>query len=604
MGVKGLSKYMNEHFSRWGSVNLNDLKRLVIDGDSICTQLYAQIHAEWLLGGEYCKFHTASSEFFSEILFSGVKPLVILSGIKEEGKYRESAQVRGAKFNDTVRRAQGRMGHARVHEVWTTPLMATKVFTDVLRSLNIELRVADGEARREAAAFANHHKCPLLGANSDFFLFDLEGGYIPLEKLSTVIANGLVYHRSELQTQFGFKDPQLPLMLPALHGNDYIDRTTEEPCDFGSTLQELSTCKNCQEYLATREPGEDLRRNFESATSYYCNLQLPPDDDCPGGLEIFIGVPEWVVSKFRLACFEPQLLNVSLNGRYVLLPMVEDIKRDSTWLASRGIRQFLYGFIGISPHGGKVTETIRAKSSPEVIDAVVSPRNFEPLVDFRNFEKMDRESLASVVLDVLICHRLSQDDMQREFNTLEDKWKLPVAAACYWYQTCGSPSVQRHLVKALVMSFITCSREESPANEVPCLETVTVNTKPDVLMAVHAFAQWQCVYHDAMALNYVAREPFPTTSPASLYSGGVAMHYASFARRNLSVDGAIAAEGKKDEGKLYRKLLYLVTGCDGGGKVGGHARHQPRPKAPLPTAAMGPPALAETNRYALLPDYT
>lgn len=596
--MERLSKFINESFTRWHSVNLNDLERLVIDGDSVCAQLYQQHHGPGrLLGGEYLDFHSTVKEFFAEILFTGVQLLVMFgSGIEGDVLRVHTVYYRNTHFYETVRCAQGRIGWQAINKVRTTPLMATIVFIDVLRSLGTEFRVVtDGDARKEVAAFANHFKCPVLAAHSDFFMFELDCGYMPMDRLSTVIANGLVYQLCEFQSQFGLKGYKLRLVIPALYGNDCI-KGVEAGYDFESALQVVSDCESCEEYLANKD-DKAVRKNFEAAIKFYCDLPVPADYNPRSCVTsgLITDLPEWVFDKFRIGCFESQLLRVRFSCKYALRTLVDDIKRDSAWLTSRHIRQFLYGLMGVSGDV-KVKEIIRAKSSPEVTDAHVSPSNFNPPVMVRDLTDKNKETLADMVLSVLNCYKLSQGDIVRELNTLDDKWKLPIAATFYWYRACDNPQAQRHLVKSLLVSFLKCSGELKA--RIPPLEPVTRETKADHLTSLHALAQWQCVYYDAMSLNYLAREPFPATSPACLYSGEVAMYCASLARKNQNVDDAIVHGS--EEWKLYNKFLYLITGYDNAGRRGDHAKHQPKQKVAPLSRDSEVPSLLETNRYSSL----
>lgn len=588
-----LTRFMNESFTKWLSVNLNDLERLVIDGDSLCACLYKKHHG-WARGGDYLGFHSTVREFFSEILFTEVQILVIFSGIEKEHlggvgtRHIDNTQV-----NETLRRAQGQIGWRTFDEIRIVPLMVTKVFVDVVRSLGIQVRVADGEGTKEVAAFANYYKCPVVADDPNFFLFELDYGYVPIEKLSTLIANGLLYQFREFQSQFRLKDPKSRLIIPALYGTDFKGDT-----DLQNTLQLISSHETCDAYL-DKKADVDVRKNFEAAVKFYYDLPLPLDRDpqSPVLSGIFEGLPEWVNRRYRLGCFEPQLLNARVNNTCVLCTVIEDIRRESAWLASRSVRQFLYGFMGV-PAVAQVRELIRAKSSPEVTEVHVSPSFFDPPRTLEDFADMDKKTRANIVLTVLKCCVISPDDIKQVFNTLSAEWKLPIAATLYWYHACDNPSAQRHLVKSLLLSFLVCSGEMK-LKKTPSLEQLTRDTKQDYLSALHAFAQWQCVYRDAMALNCLVREPFPTTSPAFLFSGRLAMYYASFAHKNQNVDDVVMAHGPaSDLWMLYNQFLYLVTGCDGKGRRGQHAKHQPKAKDMHVAKVAALPV--ESNRYALL----
>ena len=176
-----------------------------------------------------------------------------------------------------------------------------------------------------------------------------------------------------------------------------------------------------------------------------------------------------------------------------------------------------------------------------------------------------------IVLTVLNCHKISAGDIQRIFKPLEDK---PIAATFHWYLHENTPHDQReNLLKCLLLSFLTCSGVIS--NDMPSLPPVNVRTKSRHWTALHSFSQWQCVYFDAMALNYLARESFPTTSPASLYSGKVAMHYATNVSHVRDWIACSITKGSRGWG-LFNDFLYLITGNDENGRsrswtVVGHA---------------------------------
>ena len=599
-----LSRFVEDNFTQGCPVNLNDLTRLVVDGESICSHLYSLLlqhkPGPWHLGGEYLAFHSVVKEFFTELLFTGLKVSVVLASpdlLDDEWQSLESAYTRGTRANKSLMHAQGRLGRQDAQKIGFMPVTVTYIFVDVLRRLDIELRVAEGVISRTVAAIANHYKCPVLAASPDYFMFALNAGYMPVEKLSTVIASGVLYRVSDLEKQFALKDPKLRLVLPALFGNAFISRLRAEE-DFEQILKEVSKYDTPEAYLADR--GEDVRKNFDTATKFYCDLPSQSDHTLDGG-ELFTTLlsdfPDWVAHKFKEGQLDLRLLGVYRKRCYSLGLVVEHIWKDSAWLTSRPLRQIAYGLMGVGEKES-VTEFIRARSSPEVIETLVTPSNLDPPLHVREFVDKGKRALADILLQVLMCRKVSQTDIRGDFDILEDQWKLPVAATFYWYQVCDSPSAQRHLVKSLLLSFLVCSGELDANISTPP-EQVTRDTKSDHMSALHVFAQWQCVYHDAMTLNHLTREPFFSTSPAYLFSGRVAMHCASYARRNQNLDGVVPRGTKGWE--LYNRFLYLVTGCDAEGRRGRHAKHQPKPKGP-PLVKEQAPSLPKTNRYALLSD--
>lgn len=224
------------------------------------------------------------------------------------------------------------------------------------------------------------------------------------------------------------------------------------------------------------------------------------------------------------------------------------------------------------PSDKKVEEYFRKDKETRIINKMVKAKQLKPIdsvqteplavsVQTEPFLDNNQEKLPDVVLAVLKCHEISQEDIVDYFNKLPNQWKLPVAATFYWYQILKDPLKEKdkeRLTKSLLLSFLTCSGE-IPYGAYP-LKTVTMETRKSHLQDLHAFSKWQCVYSDAMALNYVAREPFCTVSPSSLFSGQVAMHYAEIADSAM-LDQIVRAEGM-DKWDLYNKLLYLIITCN------------------------------------------
>ena len=167
------------------------------------------------------------------------------------------------------------------------------------------------------------------------------------------------YHIKQLEKKFHLKDPEIQLIIPAAHGNDFIehgqsDSESIEPIE--AIFEDISKYDSCEEYLETAD--DHLRGRFSRAKEQYCVLPLPTDHDLeenPASSENFEKyVPQCVIQRLRKGCFSPKLLSVCVHESQIV---VEDIKQNSAWLASSNIRQYLYGFMGKSAKL-KVTEYI------------------------------------------------------------------------------------------------------------------------------------------------------------------------------------------------------------------------------------------------------
>ncbi|ORU90817.1 MAG: hypothetical protein A6F71_07655 [Cycloclasticus sp. symbiont of Poecilosclerida sp. M] len=521
MGIKGLTKFINENY-KWRAANWK-WKNLIIDGHNICCQLYNNI-LSCDFGGEYDQFEQIIEKFLKEIQQQHCEPIVVFHGVKIENRINKVRERRLRSFKEmkNVQTRDIRSGDIRsTGEV--KPLMIKSVCMDVLRRLDIEFYVASGEPHKFIAALANHKECPVLSSDSDYFIFDLNHGLI--HSVRYFERKEPLFIRKQFMKQFSLKNDQI-LIIPGEFGtNMFFNKSS-----FDKLIKAYDTFRK---YYEKQEVAVDV---YEDIRRFYCDLKVPfgiSDGSGPVGYH-FDDLPVWIIRKYREGCFPPFLV-MAFNTKYYLLPtMVEVITKDSAWLISREIRQYLYGLLGLPA----VKEIIRESKVPELTEESVLPKFQQPARSIVSPHENERQL---IVESVLVPHEISSSE---DFKQLDAKWKLPIAATSYWYRHLDVPMP---LVKSLVLSFFTCSKV------IPRPDNTDLRLGSNCLRALHAFAKWQCVYHDATALNYVAREPFPTTSFASLYSGEVAMYYAL----SQSVDGAFDAGS--DEWKLYKKLLELVT---------------------------------------------
>ena len=565
MGIPGLTNFMKEKFSGWDHVDLKALDCVIIDGSSVCCTLY-QLYHSWGLGGDHAEFYHTVDKFFSDANFK--KPIVVFDGICGEDKARELRQRRRLSIQELRDVQNGDDWDPNKLTSSNTLLhLIFPVFIEVLEARGIEFHVADGEADREIAALANHNKCPVLASDSDFFLFNLEHGFIHFDShyenfLLSSLEVKPFYKLSKFQRQYSLKQYELLLVIPSIFGNDYLETYKKHTVeDYEKVVTQLAKYDTCEQYFKSSKVAiieetylEQKERYSNLQLSEYTSRNVTTNQDTPN-------LPEWVSLALKQREFPAYLLLAHNKRIYILPQIVESIHHDSAWKASRDIRQYLYGFMGI----GEVRECLRRDRTPELVTEVVHPKSLKPPVSVKDslFLERNTEMLAGLVLCVLKCKKISPDDQRDIFDTLPEQWKLPIAATFYWYRILDDPPSKRRFVKALLLSFLVCS-EEIPDRATP-LPMVTIDTKASHLEALHALAKWQCVYSNAWALNDVARQPFRAVSLSCLYSGRVAMHYATV--ENPARDRHIVGEKPWE---LYNQFLYLVTGIDEEGREGGH----------------------------------
>ena len=245
MGIKGLSTCLNQPLFKksWKPVNLFE-KKVIIDGYNISYALHQynrQYNRE--------EFQKTVEDFLCKFK---EPPIVVFDGVKRCMRPR-------------------------------APL-AILVFIKVLKSLKFEYYMADGEADRDIAVLANHHNCPVLSSDSDFFIFNLKAGLICFDRYyRSKEPGGLpsLYKVEEFwkQSSFKLKDPKLCLLLPAIFGtNRRGGKRTTTPAAYEKALGVISKHDSIDNYLSFEKPIADVRHKLETHTEYYWDLPPPTSD--------------------------------------------------------------------------------------------------------------------------------------------------------------------------------------------------------------------------------------------------------------------------------------------------------------------------------------
>ena len=244
MGVKGLSTFVDNNHKLLTHHKLHDC-RVIIDGNNFMYYLFLKHRVSFKFGGDYDQYARKCKYFFHTLRACSVKPYVVFDGGYDPDD-RKLPTVLGRRLDrifNVDRISSGQHGSV-------LPILAIETFQQTLEELDIPHVSCEFEADREIAVLAYKWRCPVLSNDSDFFVYNLEGGVIPLEYMnltlctcdmktgetlvlesSDVLSNNQfkyipvkLYHYS----RFSEKYPQnvRHLVLPvfaSLLGNDYVE---------------------------------------------------------------------------------------------------------------------------------------------------------------------------------------------------------------------------------------------------------------------------------------------------------------------------------------------------------------------------------------------
>lgn len=260
MGVRGLTSYIAKNAERYlEPFELHDCN-LVIDGDSLSSNLYRwNSQCNSAFGGDYDQYYRTVVQFFDALQQCNVQPYVLLDG----GYPRKKL----ATVRTRLRAKIGAVKHINPFACLALfPLLMREVFVNALKDCGISYMRCIFEADDEVAILARKLNCPVLSYDSDFYIHNVQ--YIPSVTLTIKVKrkkiprklqkkqmkNDMAFEDTIVDEKYNFldcclykienlvkgqlKDDQLPLFA-ALLGNDYVSRKL-----FKSFYNQMSL-KNC-----------------------------------------------------------------------------------------------------------------------------------------------------------------------------------------------------------------------------------------------------------------------------------------------------------------------------------------------------------------------
>ena len=399
--------------------------------------------------------------------------------------------------------------------------------------------------------------------------------------------------------------PDLRLAVPAILGTDFIKRLNYSPfkdeikggqegnMTAGVVIEYLSKFESLDDLLChvdrlqvqgshTYSYRNRLESNYKKAIKFYSVTDSVEEDKLKAETELRFPdsahLPNCVLNQYRVGKFARSLVETMVLRSNFLRIVPDDPRRETAQYCSRPIRQAIYGILeNVDTH---VEETVRHQS--DLVKESVSRVFVVGDIQLPNIHYVERQSIKereSVLHAVLGGGVLAR---------VERKWQLVVAASCFWVRVVR-PSLSQ--IKALVLNFVKCFHGQySPPSSFR-------HNRPssEWLESFHCFAQWQCVYFDAMKLNNALLNPLLSISPAFLFDGEKVMHYALSSNLDRIVQRELSAPRQKG---LYDNLLSAIS-ADCPELV----KKKPQAAKSRSTKPCGPAAyssVAVVNRFALL----
>ncbi|XP_054725053.1 protein asteroid homolog 1-like [Uloborus diversus] len=504
MGIKGLSTFFYQNPQLSESYRLHDTF-VVIDGNNLMHVLYFMHKIECIYNGEYNKYSKMIKTYLSAYLECKITPIIVFDGgyDKSDRKLKTVKQRCRDRLSLTQHIAKYGKSTGRV-----LPLLAQEVFREVLGEMNIAYAQCDFEADEQLCALANYYKCPIISNDSDFYIYDIQKGFILLDSVEPIVCtdenNGIsycyldcsIYHIDNFLSHFPGIDKSVLPLFGTLIGNDYVSAGVFDA--FFSNIQ-LPKCKCTKLKVAYNQKKivgllawlkhvnlndgikqvlhhlkEEKRARVKSAIDHavegykmqtpniiyaiegrlnnaVCDMPLSTDLKAPCGTFLSVNF----AFQFHHGHFPPFFLNVINLHRAFLPSQVENVSLESSFACSRFVRQVLYGILLKHDSACESESCLRGIDEydrrngnlcRENVNAVFSLRDYGRLPALNELDQFERKKGKKILLETL--------NVQKHFISLFPAfWKLLFGSLSYWLNSC-SPKPKEEIIYAIILNVL------------------------------------------------------------------------------------------------------------------------------------------------------
>ncbi|KAK6178565.1 hypothetical protein SNE40_013326 [Patella caerulea] len=381
MGVKGLTAFIDDNPVLLQDYKLHDCK-VILDGNNFIHFVYNKYSLTFQYDGDYFNYYKKIQLLFSNFKLCNIHPYVIFDG---------GYEVSDSKLRTLKERAAKRIKQA-INQNSLLPILARKAFLETLDKLHIPHVTCDFEADEEIAILANQWNCPVISNDSDFFVYRLKAGFLPLNYVDFrpmeikhkyhYLATQKYHFNHYKQILDNFHPEMIPLLATVL-GNDFIKQDT-----FMAFTEKFKKPKHKIKYASkTVSKITAIISHFDQFKTFSeGRAAITKDFDNIGGIaslqnvidtsikcytkinsaktyltEYFDSVlqyssisrkdyfgqpfPEFMIKGLFDGSISPHIQNMAVLHRIILPCQQEDLNQPSSHKISTRIRQVIYGIL-------------------------------------------------------------------------------------------------------------------------------------------------------------------------------------------------------------------------------------------------------------------
>uniref|UniRef100_A0A3Q2NMD4 Asteroid domain-containing protein n=1 Tax=Fundulus heteroclitus TaxID=8078 RepID=A0A3Q2NMD4_FUNHE len=599
MGVQGLTTYVESNTNFLQDVRFRD-SRLVIDGCSLYFRLYFNHGLDQQHGGDYDAFACLLTQFLSALAACNIQPYVLLDGGMDpsDKKFPTLRQRLQSKIKEADSLSHGRGGSV-------LPILVRKVFVQVLVQRGIPLIQCPAEADWDIACLARQWNCPVLTNDSDFYIFDLPAGYLPLRFFQWTNLNGKAsqryvpsrcYTTNNLCRRFGGMNRELLPLCAVLTGNDYDGRALGRGGGRGRGRAPASRIEGILNWLSSfpsvAEALEEVSRlmdgeagagkraqkcglsaqlwaamqeyNIKAQSSlapWFSGGALAPR----GKTSALAQLPECLSLAAAQGQLPPLALDAFVMQRVLLFPQVENSKLASSHCSSTAIRQAVYGILlqGSGAQPSKEASPVFVEEYDR-LDLNLKKNQVEAIIPRKSLlsDACYIQAPPAVRLGVLFEVLAVKPSA---LAPVPPHLQLAVAVTGFWLRE-AAPRPPEPLLRALVLGMVygELALNNQPGAQAFLSALDHQRVRPGErrgvdVGAAHCLSQWQSCLWSALCLNQLLLSPLAEPDLSWLFSGTLVHGLLRFQKAGWAVESLLP--GGSLAGQLCSCLLGAVKAC-------------------------------------------
>ncbi|KAI1279031.1 Protein asteroid -like protein 1 [Halotydeus destructor] len=556
MGVKGLTTFVESDPESLKCYKLQDTK-LVIDGNSLKYFLYEIFAADLKCSryaGDYVDYGRYIQRFFKCLKTCNVTPYIIMDGAIDPSL--DKLDELKSRATEKIKRAKPK-GKNFIY----SPLLDSKVFGDVVVDLDLDITWSLFEADGDVANLAKKLKCPVLAKDSDFMIFDLEGGYIPLSTLTyqddeydlKICENDkaylecMIYYIDDFACHMRIKKDVLPLVALQFGYDLYPVGMKATKTEIFESSRGLTAKQAIDNYLSKGNKSaryEKLHKTYEFyqfecytkcicaryALQHMCNKCSKKRDR----LKIDHKLPEDLTNLVVSGQMDPKLLNYRTGKVRILKVQAEDMSKPSSHTFTLRLQKYVIALMRMS-----VSEFLRVTNLDRVnniyqcayVTANTELPNGKACPIFTDIATMSRSERKKVLFKILTIKKNSFNSMAKKVkqtDLLSREQYLELATLVTILKTARQ---EADLSDAFCAAMITCAiyylYVETPPDRYYGTSVIRVelrqftkSVKPKVQAhLVHDYCQFQAIYVVVRQLYSILGYPIANCRPHVCLSG-------------------------------------------------------------------------------------